>query len=245
MKNGIIVASVALLFITGCKKDEEDPQPTPTPPPPAITVTDMDGTTYSTVTIGGQIWMAENLRTTKYRDGSAIPEVTDNAAWQGLSTGAWSNYGNFAGNNATYGKLYNWHAVNDARGLCPQGWHVATDAEWKTLETTLGLPASELNIAGYRGDAENVGGKMKSAIDLWEPPNTGANNSSGFSGLPGGHRNADGQFVGVRYYGDWWSATQVDAMYAWSRSLDNEDPGIYRYGDLSKKDGSCVRCLRD
>ena len=105
--------------------------------------------------------------------------------------------------------------------------------------------ASEVDVEGYRGDAQNVGGRLKAVDQLWEPPNTGATNSSGFSGLPGGHRNADGQFAGVRYYGDWWSATPVDATYAWSRSLDNEDPGIYRYGDQSKKDGLCVRCLRD
>jgi len=245
MRNRLHLAAfcVALLSSTACKKD--DPQPTPPPPPPAVTVTDVDGTTYSTVTIGGQVWMAENLRTTKYRDGSAIPEVTGNSAWEALSTGAWCVYGNFAGNNATYGKLYNWYAVNDTRGLCPQGWHVPTDAEWKTLETTLGMPASEVNIAGYRGDAQNVGGKLKSMVQLWEAPNTGATNSSGFSGLPGGHRNADGEFIGVRFYGDWWSATQVDATYAWGRDLDNEDPGIYRFGDLSKKVGQCVRCVRD
>lgn len=189
--------------------------------------------------------MAENLRTSKYRDGSTIPEVTENTSWEGLSTGAWSNYGNYAPNNDTYGKLYNWHAVNDTRGLCPQGWHVPSDAEWKALETTLGMPANELNNVGYRGDAANVGGKLKAVDQLWEPPNTGASNSSGFSALPGGHRNSDGQFVGVRYYGDWWSATPVDATTAWGRDLDNEDPGIYRLGDLSKKDGLCVRCLRD
>ncbi len=190
------------LFTAGCKKDDEDPQPTPPPPATPVTVTDIDGNTYSTVNIGAQVWMAVNLRTSKYRDGSTIPEVTENTSWEGLSTGAWSNYGNYAPNNDTYGKLYNWHAVNDTRGLCPQGWHVPSDAEWKALETTLGMPANELNNVGYRGDAANVGGKLKAVDQLWEPPNTGASNSSGFSALPGGHRNSDGQFVGVRYYGD-------------------------------------------
>lgn len=234
----------ALVIMFGaCKKEKDDAAPTPTPT--AITVTDVDGNTYSTAAIGSQVWMAENLRTTKYRDGSAIPEVTVNAAWQGLSIGTWCNYGNYSGNNATFGKLYNWHAVNDARGLCPQGWHVPTDAEWKTLETTLGMLASEVNITGYRGDAQNVGGKLKSTIDLWEPPNDGATNSSGFAGLPGGFRDEDGNFVGVRYYGDWWTATQVDAANAWTRELDNEDSGIYRYGDYPKGRGLCVRCIRD
>jgi uncharacterized protein (TIGR02145 family) len=189
--------------------------------------------------------MAENLRTTSYRDGSTIPEVTDNAAWQVVSTGAWCNYGNYTGNNATYGKLYNWYAVNDARGLCPQGWHVPTDDEWKTLETTLGMLTSEINIAGYRGDGQNVGGKLKAVDQLWEPPNAGASNSSGFTGLPGGFRDQNGNFVGVRYYGDWWTATQADAANAWARELDNEDPGVYRYGDYSKDRGLCVRCVRD
>ena len=240
----IAVALCALVIVlSACKKEKEDPQPTPAPS--AITVTDIDGNTYSTTTIGSQVWMAENLRTTRYRDGSTIPEVTDDVLWGGLVSGAWCNYGNYAGNNATYGKLYNWHAVNDARSLCPQGWHVPTDAEWKTLETTLGMLAGEINIAGYRGDAQNVGGKLKAVDQLWGPPNGGASNSSGFTGLPGGFRDEAGSFVGVRYYGDWWSATQVDAARAWSRELDNEDAGIYKYGDYGKERGLCVRCLRD
>jgi uncharacterized protein (TIGR02145 family) len=240
-----ITLCIAILFISGCKKDDPETSATPAPAPAAITVTDVEGSIYSTITIGSQVWMAENLRTGQYRDGSTIPNVPDNTAWSMLTTGAWSVYGNYAGNNVTYGKLYNWFAVTDPRGLCPQGWHVPSDTEWKQLEMHLGLSASDANLAGYRGETQSIGGKLKSTSDLWDAPNTGATNTSGFSALPGGYRIDNGDFIGVGSYGDWWTSTQVDTQFAWGRDLDNEDAGVYRFGDLPKKNGQCVRCLRD
>ncbi|MBL0286085.1 MAG: fibrobacter succinogenes major paralogous domain-containing protein [Bacteroidetes bacterium] len=140
------------------------------------TVTDIDGNVYNTVTIGAQCWMMENLKTTKYNDGTAIPNVTSNTEWGALNTGAWCYYSNDANNNNTYGKLYNWYSVNTGR-LAPNGWHVPTDIEW-------------LELRDYLGGSQQAGGKMKSISILWSPPNVGADNSSGFTALPSGFRNS-------------------------------------------------------
>jgi uncharacterized protein (TIGR02145 family) len=240
------------LLLIACKKDKDEPQPTPTPPPSGNTVTDVDGNSYNTVTISGQVWMVQNLRTTKYRDGSAVPNVTSHTSWGTLTTGAWAAYDNDAGNVSTYGRHYNWHAVNDPRGLCPQGWHVPTDADWKTLETALGMPAAQLNQNdAMRGGAQNVGGKLKSTTNHWAQPNTGANNESGFTALPGGVRYSDyepgvdpSSFFEIGESGAWWSATANDANSAWARQLLHQDAGIYR-GHEVKQEGYCVRCVRD
>ncbi len=211
--------------------------------PDAPTVTDIDGNTYPVVQVGNQCWMAANLRTTRYRDGSTIPHVTDNTAWTQLSTGAWCNYDNNPGHDATYGKLYNWYAAANPN-ICPQGWHMPTDAEWQQLELALGMPAAELNSPGWRGVVQNVGGNMK-ATTLWNAPNIGATNESGFSGLPGGLRYSyDGYFYSLGNDGDWWSASESGAEYAWYRHLSNLNAGIYRNLN-NERSGFCVRCLRD
>jgi len=187
---------------------------------------------YPSVLIGSQYWMEKNLDVTTYRNGDPIPYVTDATTWSGLTTGAWCYYDNDPANGPLYGKLYNWYAVNDSRGLAPTGWHVPTDAEWSTLTTTLG--------------GESVaGGKMKVAgTTRWTTPNTGATNSSGFAGLPGGVRGYDGSFYNVVYYGYWWSASEYDAAYAWYRDLDYVSSGVGRsYYD--KTDGFSVRVVRD
>ena len=183
------------------------------------------------IVIGTQQWMRENLDVLTYRNGDIIPQVTDPTAWAALTTGAWCYYNNDVANGAIYGKLYNWYAVNDPRGLAPTGWHVPTDDEWTTLSTTLG------------GDAV-AGGKMKVAgTTRWTTPNTGATNESGFAGLPGGSRSS-GTFGFVGNYGYWWSSTEASAAYAWIRTLGYSNGGLSRnFG--SKKDGFSVRCLRD
>ena len=195
------------------------------------TVMDIDGNNYQTVVIGTQEWMAENLKTTRYRDGSTIPNVTDNTEWRQLNSGAWCNYDNSPVNDATYGKLYNWYAAANPN-LCPQGWHVPTDAEWTVLINYLG--------------GENVaGGKMKSVSPLWGAPNTGATNESGFSGLPGGNRSGSvGTFDFLGSFGYWWSASESGAEFAWYRFLYGSNADIYR-GSISKRSGFCVRCVRD
>jgi uncharacterized protein (TIGR02145 family) len=150
-----------------------------------VTVTDIDGNIYNTVQIGNQVWMSENLKTTRYRNGGQIPNVTDNTAWGNLSTGAWSYYNNDVSNDPIYGKLYNWYTtLGDT--LCPTGWGVPTDAEWTTLTT-------------YLGGSDVAGSKMKTIGNgYWNDPNTGAINSSGFSVLPGGYRSNVGSFNGIR-----------------------------------------------
>jgi uncharacterized protein (TIGR02145 family) len=208
------------------------------------TMIDNDGNTYKTIVIGTQTWMAENLKTTKYRNGNAIPTNLTDAAWTAATTGAYAIYNNDAVNNTIYGKLYNWYAVADSRNLCPTGWHVPSDGECKTLEISLGMSASDADLAGNRGTAQNVGGKLKSTSSLWTAPNTGATNESGFSGLPGGPRNYDGTYLDVGGSGFWWSSTGNSTTNAWGRVL------LYYNGDSlrnlnDKRNGFSVRCLRD
>lgn len=210
------------------------------------TVTDIDGNSYQTVHIGAQEWMAQNLRTAHYRDGSTIPNVTLATGlngWTNVQTGAWCNYGNNPAYDAIYGKLYVWYAAADPN-ICPLGWHVPTDAEWMTLESALGMSAGDLNTTGIRGMAENVGGKMKAAT-LWTSPNTGATNESEFSGLPGGRRwYNQGLFQALGDYGAWWTTSEFDASLAWFRALSQSNGGIHRDYD-ARWTGLCIRCLRD
>ena len=197
------------------------------------TVTDIDGNVYHTVKIGTQEWMIENLKTTKYRNGAPIPNVTIDASWAALSTGAYCWYGNDATKKASYGALYNWYAVADSRNIAPVGWHVPTDNEWNTLTT-------------YLGGERVAGGKLKeTGTSHWLTPNTGATNSSGFKAKPGGYRvYSNGTFRNVGHYGDWWSITAVDATLASGRGLG------YNYTDVDNhyyyfKSGFSVRCVRD
>jgi uncharacterized protein (TIGR02145 family) len=184
------------------------------------------------VTICTQVWNLTNLDVTKYRNGDTIPEVTDPTAWAALTTGAWCYYDNDSANGAIYGKLYNWYAVNDSRGLAPTGYHIPTDTEWTTLTTCLG--------------GESVaGGKMKeTGTTHWASPNQDATNISGFTGLPGGYRYNDGTFYDIGGNGIWWGSTQVGTAYAWVRNLDYNYGYAGRYG-TNKENGFSVRCLRD
>jgi uncharacterized protein (TIGR02145 family) len=176
--------------------------------------------------------MQKNLNVCKYRNGDDIPQVQDNTAWAALTTGAWCYYENNTANGPVYGKLYNWYAVNDPRGLAPLGYHVPTDAEWTTLTTFLG------------GEAV-AGGKMKSTgTSLWLSPNTYATNSSGFTGLPGGSRSDDGTFDDIGSNGFWWSSSELATPYAWNRYL-GYNFGFAGRGSYVKAVGFSVRCLRD
>jgi uncharacterized protein (TIGR02145 family) len=195
------------------------------------TVTDIDGNTYNTVQIGTQVWMSENLKTSRYRNGGSIPYVVGNSDWQALTTGAWSNYNHDAANDPIYGKLYNWYTtLGDT--LCPAGWGVPTDDEWTTLTT-------------YLGGESVAGGKMKSVgTAYWNDPNTGATNESGFSVLPGGYRYYDGSFNDIGDYASFWSATENASFYAWYRNLNFFIGFVFRsFNDKSL--GASVRCLRD
>jgi uncharacterized protein (TIGR02145 family) len=207
-------------------------------------VTDIDGNSYETVTIGSQVWMKENLKVSKYRNGDLISTNLDNSTWENTTTGAYSIYNNDATNNTNYGKLYNWYAVADPKGLCPVGWHVPSDGEWKTLEISLGMSTIDADLTGGRGTAQNVGGKLKSTSTLWNTPNDGATNASGFSGLPGGTRSFNGVYVSIGIYGYWWSSTESSTTLAWTRYLDYPY-GYSGRGESDRRDGFSVRCLRD
>ena len=199
-------------------------------------ITDAEGNTYKTVYIGTQTWMAENLKVSKYNDGTTIPNITDKTQWSQLTTGAWSYYNNDLANNAKYGKLYNWYAVskttNGNKNVCPTGWHVPTDAEWTVL-------------TDYLGGDSIAGGKLKAVgITCWYSPNTDATNTSLFSALPGGYRISNGIYYFIGSNGYWWSSTEISTNYAWGRNLDNDDGDADRKG-TREDDGLSVRCLRD
>jgi uncharacterized protein (TIGR02145 family) len=207
------------------------------------TVTDIDGNVYQTVTIGTQVWMAENLKVTHYRNGDTIPNVTDGFTWWNLTTGAYCDYNNDVNNVATYGRLYNWYAAVDSRNIAPIGWHVASDAEWKQLEMYLGMSQAEADANDWRGTTE--GGKMKeTGITHWASPNTGATNESGLLGLPGGERRYSGEYYYIGYDANFWSSTEYYSPYGWYRFLGSDSSEVGRSGGL-KAYGYSVRCVRD
>ena len=205
-----------------------------------ITVTDADGNVYNTILINGKLWFKENLRTTKYNNGTNIPNVTDNGTWAHLSTPAYCWYNNDIANKPTYGALYNWYAV-ETGNLCPTGWHVPTDAEWYAMENYVDPTINDPNAAGWRG---TDGGTKLKATSGW---NSGGNciDSYGFSALPGGYRSStDGTFNSAGYCGNWWSSTENDATYAWYRGMNYDYGRVYRYS-YYKRFGFSVRCVRD
>ena len=189
----------------------------------------------SSVKIGDQEWQMKNLDVDRFRNGEPIPHARTDEEWEAArekGEPAWSYYDNDPGNGKIYGKLYNWYAVNDARGLAPQGWHIPTDNEWTIL-------------TNYLGGEGVAGGKMKSTEFIyWNSPNEGATNDSGFSALPGGYRNYNGSFDNIRLYADFWSATENDNFNAWCRSLYSNISNVYRL-NYYKTLGASVRCLRD
>ena len=201
-----------------------------------------DGYTYDLVAIGDQCWFAENLRTEHYANGDAIPGDLSNSEWvnaDDTNLGAQAIYNNDASNLTDYGRLYNWYAVYDSRGLCPSGWHVPTDGEFMTLEMELGMSDSEASTTGWRGTDQ--GTQMKSSPEV--DPSWNGNNTSGFSGLPGGLRNASGLFVGEGTNGDFWSASSYDS-YAWYRKLLGSYTGVNR-SNYYQRLGKSIRCVRD
>lgn len=192
-----------------------------------------DANDYATVTIGTQVWMAENLNTAKFRNGDPIPEVKSNGEWDSAGMRqepAWCYYeNNSAWATKKYGKLYNWYAVNDPRGLAPEGWHIPDDAEWDILTDVLGGEA----VAGT---------KMKSETG-WVQMGFGTN-ESGFSGFPGGCRKGNGVFGNSGNLGYWWSASESVAIDGNYYSLTYSDELLTK-GDFMKKDGLSVRCVKD
>ncbi len=212
------------------------------------TVTDNDGNIYNTVEMGSQCWMAENLKTTTYQNGTQIPNVEDNTTWQNLTTGAFAWYYNDINWKDSYGALYNWYATVDINGLCPTGWHVPTDDEWTELVGFIG------------GAGWPHGNELKSCRQMNSPLGGGCNTSEhprwnetvaaygtddyGFSGLPGGFRNSVGSFYNVGYTGDWWSSIEYSLANAMFRQLSHST-GYLFVGNYLKQHGFSVRCLRD
>jgi uncharacterized protein (TIGR02145 family) len=221
------------MFIFGIKIDNNSNNLFDNKPTAGGIVTDIDGNTYHTLTLGKQVWMVENLRVTHYRDGSKIHNITNNKKWSRLTSGAYCWYeNNPAAYKDTYGALYNFPTINDPRGLCPEGWHVPTKSDWLTLEA-------------YLGGRKVSGGKMKEAGSThWNSPNIGATNESGFTGLPGGGRARLGWFGDVGEYATWWSSTQHDSTSAWHWGLSRKNAGI-RANPGHSASGFYVRCVKD
>jgi uncharacterized protein (TIGR02145 family) len=192
---------------------------------------DIDGNTYRTVTIGTQTWMAENLKTTRYNDDTAIPLVTDNTEWKSLIHPGYCWYNNDALTyKDTYGALYNWYAAASGK-LCPTGWRVPSDAQWLTLST-------------YLGGESLAGDKMKEEGSAhWKILNNASTNVSGFTALPGGGR-VSGSFSSIEESGAWWSSTEYNADFAWCRELDDNVVELME-GSLVKNMGFSVRCIKN
>ncbi len=195
------------------------------------TLTDIDGHVYNYIYLGSNYWMTENLNVAHYRNGDPIPEVKDQAVWASLFTGAWCWYNNDSATYAAiYGKLYNWYAFNDPRGLAPTGWRMPTELDWVIVESNLGGN----NIAG---------GKLKEAgTTHWNSPNTGATNSSGFTGRPGGYRSTTG-FSDMGLSGNWWSSIGCCGT-SWSRHVNYND-SKHTHTQVLQKFGYSIRCVKE
>jgi len=244
--NFLFIAGFVMILTTSCKKSESATDPTQTT---NGTVKDIDGNSYTTVTIGSQVWMVENLKTTKYRNGDPIPNVTDNTQWSNLTTGAYCNYNNDVAIGNKHGKLYNWIVVNDSRKIAPIGWHVPSEAEWTKLTIYIGA-----NL----GTSGSIDKALASKTDWVNSTETGAvgndlskNNTSGFTALPGGHRGWDylgqikGAYLEVGYEGHWWLSDEEDE-YGFSRGLKyNDSDWNVKGGDQLKEDGNSIRCIKD
>lgn len=222
----LFIAGAILMLSGSCTKKENKPYETGT-------VMDVEGNVYKTVKIGTQWWMAENLRTTRYNDCSAIPLVEDSDEWGILTSPAYCFYNNDAAKyKSVYGALYNWYAVNTGK-LAPDGWHVPTDSEWTIL-------------TDFLGGKSQAGLKMREAgTTHWTAPNRDADNSSGFSALPGSSRISNGVFNPLGRYGYWWTSSGDNTYSSWGRSLDFSFPGVYSYNFVDQANGFSVRCVKD
>lgn len=244
LRNALLLNWLLIILLYTCAKDEIKNSDNPSndrttanfnPDKLYGTVIDIDGNIYNTIIIGTQEWMAENLRTTHYQNGENIPEIMEIDAWRDLSIGALCNYQNTHNLDsiATYGRLYNWYAVNDNRKLAPRGWHIPSMDEWSILFDYLG------------GDSV-AGCKLKeSGVAHWIQNNYESINETGFTALPGGHRTYERDFIRMGYNGSWWSNTDGGSTYnAFFIYFNNENCDILNLLD-DKLDGRSVRCLKD
>lgn len=237
MKNKIylytLLFTVSIIFSTGCISQKI-----------TGTVQDIDGNTYNTVTIGEQVWMQENLKTTRYNDGTPIPNVTDITEWRHCDAPAYVWYDNDISYKEPYGALYNWHAVGDKPGLCPDGWHVPSDEEWKQLEMYLGMTKEQADGTVWRGTDQ--GGKIKEAgTKHWVSPNEGATNESGLTVIGAGRRFTNGLFGTMNEGCTIWSSTPNSLSSAAYRHFATGNAGIGRNPAGEKKFGFTVRCIKN
>jgi uncharacterized protein (TIGR02145 family) len=204
------------------------------------TALDLDGNIYPLVTICGKTWSRTNLNVSRYKNGEIIPQVTSYNEWLNSTNGAWCYFENNSTNGLIYGKIYNWYAINDPRGLAPEGYHIPSETEWNELINCL-----DVNANGGSTTPNIAGGKMKSTgTSLWTSPNTGATNESGFTGLPGGYRSNGGQFFDVGGRGYWWSSTQFNQQQAWTRHVNNVTAQVNKFLNY-KNSGFYVRFVKN
>lgn len=196
------------------------------------TVTDIEGNVYETITIGTQVWTKENLKATRYNDNTPIPNIKDSSAWSTLTTPAYCEWGNTSGNRAIYGALYNWYVVDDSKEICPSGWHVPSDSEWSILSAYLG------------GDSVAGSHLKETGNEHWLFQNREADNNSGFTALPSGHRHRIGSFATLGYYGFFWSSTKTDSLQAFNRFVSYNNSVLGR-SSSEYTNGFCIRCIRD
>jgi uncharacterized protein (TIGR02145 family) len=233
----ILAAILSIFLIYSCSKSEDK------------ILQDADGNVYDTITIGTQVWMKENLKTTRYSNGEIIgtttPETKD-ISTESTPKYQWVYDGNES-NAATYGRLYSWYAVTDNRNICPMGWHVPTDVEWTILVDYLAD-----NSYGYGGSGNQIAKSMAARTAWLKTGTVGSvgndeetNNSSGFTALPGGYRFASGTFTNFGFYGIWWSATEYNATSAWSRLITSYSNVVTRSYYSEKPYGFSVRCIKD
>jgi uncharacterized protein (TIGR02145 family) len=223
MKNSFLLLSIIFLTLVANLQSQEK----------GSFIDPRDSTVYVTIKIGNQVWMAENLHATRYRNGDPVTNVKENAKWSSLTKGAYCDYKNSVANSKTYGRLYNFYAVSDPRGIAPEGWHVPTIAEWTAMLEKL-------------GGAVESGGKLKEAGTVhWLTPNTGAINSTGFSALPGGCCfGGMEQFYDIGKTGYFWSSTSDNVNDAQHEIMYNNNNGVSKYSG-KKTNGFSLRCIKD
>lgn len=233
----ILALGFILLILNGCKDDN-----TATPVNESGTLTDIEGNVYQTVKIGNQWWMAQDLKVKKYRNGNTIRNAQSSTDWVD-TTAAYCLYDN---NASAPGLLYNFYAVTDTGNIAPQGWHIPTDAEWKTLEMTLGMSQTEADKLTWRGTDQGEQLKVASPNGWTRFGDVWSTNSSGFTALAGGCRLFNGVYAnpGLFATGFWWTSTQHEEQEAFYRYLDYKNTDVFR-SHVVKNYGMAIRCVKD
>jgi uncharacterized protein (TIGR02145 family) len=245
----MLIIGLVLLIASSCRKEN---MIEPIIFNPSITygsITDQDGNTYKTVTLGKQTWMAENLRTRKYRNGDAIRYIPDNAEWINLTSGAFSYFNNLSIYKNIYGCLYNAFAVTDSRNIAPSGWHVPTTVDWDTLMVYLGgsrcVNLKESGTIHWKPPIMHMAGRD---VMIYDAIGT---NETGFTALPGGQRDSDGNYLDDGLYGYWWTVTEFPGENGWYIgnyiyiAIPNNWPNMRSNYNFQKQIGISVRCLKD